>query len=399
MKVRSGLDIIANNDFKILRGARVALLANQSTVDSNLVHSQQLLSKSKNCKLVKIFGPEHGFFGSRQDMESVKYEKNQIPIVSLYGTTEESLSPKKEDFKNVDILLIDLPDIGTRYYTFAQTAIYCLKVAAATNTKVIILDRPNPLNGIDIEGSDLEDSCKSFCGYAPIPQRHGLTLAEHCLLANRGFQIGNLEILPINAEIEVVKCKNWQRTQYADQTGMPWVIPSPNMPTIDTAIVYPGGCLLEATNISEARGTTRPFELFGLPNLNTSSFLKSFNKLDLDLEGAIFRECSFIPQFQKHAKDICFGFQLHISSRSKFKSFRWYLAIIAAIKKSHPELFKWRTNNYEFRDNFYAIDLLYGSSKFRECLESKSNLKLLFKDISKFEVNYRKKVKNYLLYK
>lgn len=401
MSTKTGLDKLAENNCQQLAGAKIGLFANQATVDSKLNHIADILYQNKNCKLVKIFAPEHGFRGELQDMASVESTvdaKTGIPVISLYGKSEASFAPTEEQLKDIDIIVADLPDIGTRYYTFAQTIAYTLKIAAKTKTKVILLDRPNPLNGVDIEGPGLNKSCRSFCGYAPVPPRHGLTLGELCNLMNVGFGDGENRIEAADADLEIIKISNWKREQYFDQTSLPWVIPSPNMPTLDTAIVYPGACLIEATKISEARGTTRPFEFIGAPGINTEKLIKEIANSGIELKGAKLREISFMPMFQKHAKTLCTGIQIHVTNRSEFKSFYWFLAIISSIKKIHPEIFAWRNEAYEFVNNIPAIDLLFGSSDFRELVETNGNLSELITKIKLFENTFRETRKKFLLY-
>ncbi len=270
MKVRTGLDVLIAEKARRLAGCRVAILANQSAVDSRLVHLLDALAGFSDVEVVKLFAPEHGFRGELQDMASVDSAVDRItgiPVISLYGKTESSLAPKAEDLAGVDVLLVDLPDIGTRYYTFAQSLGYSLAMAAKTGTRVMVLDRPNPLDGVTVEGPGLEKSCRSFCGYLPVPPRHGLTLGELALMMNKGYGQGESAIPALGAKLDVVSVTGWSRKQAFAETGLPWVIPSPNMPTLDTTYVYPGACLVEATEISEGRGTTRPFEFIGAPGI------------------------------------------------------------------------------------------------------------------------------------
>lgn len=401
MSVKTGLDNLVQNNFKQLAGAKIGLIANQSTVDSNLNHIADLLFENKSCKLLKIFAPEHGFRGELQDMASVDSsidKKTGLPIISLYGKSEESFAPSVEQLKDIDILVADLPDIGSRYYTFAQTIGYTLKIAAKAGIKVVLLDRPNPINGVDIEGSPLSKACRSFCGYAPVPQRHGLTLGELCLLMNQGFGEGEDRLEAANANLEIIKITNWKREQYFDETKIPWVIPSPNMPTLDTAIVYPGSCLIEATQISEARGTTRPFEFIGAPGIDADKLITEIYKQGVELKGAKLRAISFMPMFQKHAKTLCSGVQIHVTSRKDFKSFYWFLAMILSLKKTHPDIFSWRKEAYEFVKDIPAIDLLFGSSEFREVVASKGSLEKILAKCQSFENKFREERKKFLLY-
>ena len=251
-----GIDVLAQQDFRSLQGATVGLVCNQASLNIAGEHLVDLVAQSGICTLQRIFAPEHGFRGKAQDMEAVSDEAHDaIDVVSLYGSTLESLRPKESDLEDLDVLLIDLPDIGTRYYTFSQTMAYCMEVAGTTKTRIIVLDRPNPIGGIQIEGSPLTKGFQSFCGIGPVANRHGMTLGELALMFKKGFGEGNDAIPPHPCELEVIRAENWNRPQYLDQTGIPWVRPSPNMPNLDAAIVYPGTCLFEATNLSEGRGT------------------------------------------------------------------------------------------------------------------------------------------------
>jgi len=401
MSVRSGLDILSATIPSRLAGARVGVLANQSAVDSNYRHVVDLLSNNSAVTLVRLFAPEHGFRGEHQDMAAVSNEsegRTGRPIISLYGKTPESLRPKKEQLSDLDFLIIDLPDVGSRYYTFAQTAGYCLEAAAEAGTTVLVLDRPNPISGSRVEGSTLLASCRSFCGYLPVPQRHGLSLGELCVMMNNGFGSGTNAVPSIGARLEVIKAEGWNREQYIDETSIPWVIPSPNMPTLDTAIVYPGGCLIEATEISEGRGTTKPFEIFGAPGIDTDRWQRAVIDEGIALAGATLRPIGFLPQFQKHSGTVCRGFQLHVTDRDSFQPFRWFLALLFALRRTHPELFRLRHAAYEFVTDVPAIDLLYGSPAMREALDSGMHAGDLLPDIEAFESAFRTQRAPFLLY-
>ncbi len=399
--VRSGIDELVSSNFASIRGKSVAVLANQAAVDLNLCHLVDLIQASKVATLSALFAPEHGFRGALQDMAEVGNSidhKTGLEVISLYGSTEESLAPTPEQLAGIDALVVDLPDIGTRYYTFAQSLGYCMKVAVRTGTKVVVLDRPNPINGVTVEGCSLELGCRSFCGYAPVPQRHGLTIGELALLMNEGFGRADQAILPIKCDLEIVRCNGWQREQYADQTGIPWVIPSPNMPTLDTAIVYPGGCLFEATSASEGRGTTRPFEFLGAPGIDPDRWIEGVGRQGLALAGAKLRSHSFQPKFQKCRDQICNGVQLHITDRTQFQPLRWGLALLAALRKTHPSQCEWRRDAYEFVTNVPAIDLLYGSSRFRELVDSGAELHGCESELREYEHEFLAARKPFLLY-
>ncbi len=385
-----GINTLEINNFSKLKNAKVALLANQAAVNSKFEHLVDLLIKNK-IDLKVIFAPEHGFRGQMQDMDFVGDcidPYTGVSVISLYGSDENSLAPKQKDLEGIDILLVDLPDIGTRYYTFAQSTIYSMSVAKKANTKVIVLDRPNPINGVDIEGGKLHKEFRSFCGLMDTPVRHGLTLGELAKLANQGYGKGEEALEAIECDLEVVELTNWDRTNYLDQTDVPWVYPSPNMTNLDTAIIYPGSCLFEGTEISEGRGTTKPLEQFGAPYINGKHWAEATLKEELNLRGAILRPISFLPKFQKHAEKTCHGVQLHITDRKTFKPFRWGMALIASAYRLYGDDFKWRKQAFEFVDKIPAIDLLYGNSDFREVLEQNKSLTSLEDKISAFEKEF-----------
>ena len=283
----------------------------------------------------------------------------RLPEVSLYGPTFDSLAPKAEDLARIEVLLFDIQDVGARYYTYAATMTLCMKAAADAGAMVVVLDRPNPIGGAQVEGGGLDAGLENFCALYPVPQRHGMTVGELARLYNSDFGIG--------CELEVVECEGWTRAQYFDETGLPWVMPSPNMPTLDTAIVYPGLCLLEGTNLSEGRGTTRPFELFGAPFIDGPALAAELASYGLD--GAVFRPCTIEPTFHKHARTPCGALQIHVTDRRRFDSYRTGLAILAAVRSLWPDDLRWRTEAYEFRDDVPAIDLLTGHASVREAID------------------------------
>jgi uncharacterized protein YbbC (DUF1343 family) len=380
---------------------KLGLLANQATVDSNYNHILDILVNQCGTNVVRVFAPEHGFRGTLQDMDSVddlKDEKTGLPIHSLYGDSEDTLAPSADLLEDLDALIVDLPDIGSRYYTFAQTLGYCMKIAASVDTKVFVLDRPNPLNGVTIEGAPLKRRCRSFCGYAPIANRHGMTLGELALLMNAGFGEGEDRLEAANCDLEVVELKGWNRSQYFEETKLPWVLPSPNMPSMETVVIYPGSCLFEATEVSEGRGTTKPLETFGAPYINPDDWIAAVREMDLDLKGAVLRPSSFVPKFQKHAGKTCWGIQLHVLDREEFQSVRWSLALIAALHATYPSDFAWRKAAFEFVDRVPAIDLLYGSANYRETLEKGMPLDSIFEEMRQFETEFSEARKPFLLY-
>ena len=398
-RVTTGLDILCAEDFARLKGKSIAILANQAAVNSELEHILTLVQNSSSTNLQRLFAPEHGFAGTKQDMEVVEGEShNAVETISLYGSSEAALYPTESNLSDIEVLLVDLPDVGSRYYTFAQTMAYCMQVCAKTKTKVLVLDRPNPINGLSVEGSYLDDDCRSFCGYGSIPQRHGLTLGELATVFNNGLEIQGRSIDAINCDLEVIRMDGWNRQMYFDDTKLPWVLPSVNMPTLDTAIVYPGMCLFEATKLSEGRGTTKPFELIGAPYIDGQQWIQSLKEVYPSLSGAKLRPVQFIPKFQKCADTTCGGVQIHLSDRDLFEPLRWAIALIMAAYRLYPEDFSWRTDAYEFIGHKPAIDLLYGSSNFRKCLERNGNIKEIEDEISSCSNEFLELRKPFLLY-
>jgi uncharacterized protein YbbC (DUF1343 family) len=360
MVVQTGLERLRQDDFKKLKGRRLGVLSHPASLASDYAHLVDLLLANGQDVRV-LWGPEHGFLGHAQDMESVPGENSAylgIPSYSLYGSNTKSLYPRLKAMADIDVLVVDLQDVGARYYTFAVSMRYCMEVAGRQGVQVMVLDRPNPIDGISLEGPLLKDEFRSFVGGYKVPIRHGLTLGE----------LARLTLLDgVDVDLQVVEMQGWSRGQWYDQTALPWVFPSPNMPTLDTACVYPGTCLLEATNISEGRGTTRPFELVGAPFLDAKSL--ACELCDLNLPGVAFRPAYFRPAFQKHAGKLCQGVQIHVEDRFVFNSFTTGLCLIQTIYKLVPEYFRWRKDPYEFVAEIQAIDLLTGSDGFRKTIE------------------------------
>src|SRR5436190_9462091 len=304
-----------------LRGARLGALLHPASISSSFEHAAEILERASGrlFRLQALFGPQHGYLGQTQDnmieWQSYEHPRLRIPIYSLYGEHRE---PTPAMLKNLDALLIDLQDVGARYYTFIWTMFLCLRACQENDVPVVVLDRPNPINGIVTEGPRLDPAYRSFVGLHPLPVRHGRTIAELArLFRDEAFPRCRLTVLPM---------KGWKRQMWFDETGLPWVMPSPNMPTLDTATVYPGMCLLEGTNLSEGRGTTRPFELFGAPFIDAEALTRELNQLALP--GVHFRAARFQPAFHKFAGEICGGAQLHVIDRDLFTPYRAGLEII-----------------------------------------------------------------------
>lgn len=392
-RVRTGLDGLVAEGFQRLRGLRVGLVAHPASVDARLRHAADVLLAAPEVRLEVLFGPEHGWLGQAQDLEAVREAgQTRLPglrVVSLYGDTVESLRPTAEQLAGLDALVIDLQDVGARYYTFQATMLYCLEAARPLGLRVILLDRPNPLGGRVVEGPRLVAGHESFIGAHDVAIRHGMTIAELARLyvAERGLDGVNLEIVP---------CEGWRREMWFEDTGLPWVLPSPNMPTVDTAVVYPGQCLLEGTNLSEGRGTTRPFELCGAPWLDAQALATRLNAEGLP--GVVFRAAWFQPTFQKHAGRDCAGVQMHVTDRAAFQSVRASLALLEATRALSGEQFAWRTEPYEFVAHPIAVDLLFGSGRERLGLEAGTPWRELAAHWEAEEAAFAERRRTFLLY-
>lgn len=363
--MRTGLDRVLD-DPSPLKG-RVGLIANPTTVDRTLGHGADRFAAHSAIDLRMLFGPEHGIRSDAQYMEGVgdtRDDATGLPVVSLYGDTFESLSPRPEHLAMLDTLVFDIQDIGTRYYTYAATMALAMKATEGHDVRVVVLDRPNPLGGVEVEGSGIAPGLESFVGLYSVPQRHGLTVGELARLYRDRFRI--------DCELEIVTCEGWERHQYFDDTDLPWVMPSPNMPTLETALVYPGMCLLEGTTVSEGRGTTRPFELFGAPYVDGMALARALEAMQLP--GLVTRPCAFTPTFDKYRGELCRGVQLHVTDRAAFRPYRTGIAVLIALKSLYPDHFGWRREAYEFRDDVPAIDLLTGSAEIRLAIDAEKSL-------------------------
>jgi uncharacterized protein YbbC (DUF1343 family) len=359
---RTGLERIARGDeaaVRLVRGRRIGLLAHPASVTSKLRHASEVL-RAAGARIEAYFGPEHGYGGEAQDMVGVPEGRaaDGAPIHSLYGDTFESLSPRPEQLRGLDALVIDLQDIGSRYYTFVWTAALCLEAASAQHVQTIVFDRPNPLGGVAMEGAPQRPGYRSFVGLYEVPVRHGMTIGEMMRMVAARRQI------PREA-LEVVALDGWNPALGWEATGLPWVLPSPNMPTVDTAWVYPGGCLLEGTNLSEGRGTTRPFELFGAPWLDAPAIAAH-----ISIEGAILRPTTIRPTYHKYAGQTCGALQVHVIDRGRFRPYEAYMKILAAIRAKHRDAWAWRTEPYEFVDDRPAFDLLTGGPELRRAIDA-----------------------------
>ena len=375
---------------RIVKDRRVGLLVNSTSVDRHLNHAVDLALEA-GWDLRRLLGPEHGIRGGAQDMEAVVEARDPVtglPCVSLYGKNEASLRPDKAALEGLDVLVIDLQDVGARYYTYAATAAFTAEVCGELGIDVIVCDRPNPIGGTTLEGNVLLESYFSFVGAYPASTRHAMTLAE----LMRYYQ-GECSM---ECNLTTVAMMGWRRPMWFDETAQPWVMPSPNMPTLDTATVYPGMCLLEGTNLSEGRGTTRPFELFGAPWLDANALATTMR--EHDLPGCIWRPVSFKPMFQKYANEDCQGLQIHITNRTAFRSVTAALTLIQEILLAHPEDFDWRQEVYEFVGDRLAIDLLVGDPIMRQALENKVPVNEIVSSMAISRAGFEATRKNHLIY-
>lgn len=372
-----------------LQGLRVGVLANPASIDHGFGHIVDRLATSPDYKLTAIFGPQHGFRSDLQDnmIESphAKDPARNVPIFSLYSETRE---PTPEMLDLIDVLVIDIQDVGARIYTFIYTMANCLRAAARKGLPVIVCDRPNPIGGVAIEGPMLEGGYESFVGQFPMPMRHGMTVAELARLFNEHHRIG--------AELEVVHMEGWSRDMYWDETGLPWVMPSPNMPTLDTAMVYPGTVLFEGTMLSEGRGTTRPFELIGAPWLDGEQLAARMN--GAGLKGVHFRPAIFEPTFQKHARATCGGCQIHVTSRLEFEPVKAGVSLMRECCGLAPDRFKWRDPPYEYEPDKMPIDILAGAPTLRQQIERQVPLEEIAESWRPGVAAFAQTIRPYLLY-
>lgn len=404
-KVKPGIEVFLESHLDLVKGKRVGLITNPPGVDSNLESVIDLFHDNQEINLVALYGPEHGVRGNAQAGEYVSFyidDKYNIPVFSLYGqsrkpeagmlknideymrsfdTISAGKIPQTSMVESADVLIFDIQDVGTRIYTYIATMAYCMQASAENGVDFIVLDRPNPINGEDLEGPVLEyPEYSSFVGLYPIPVRHGMTVGELAEFFNDKF-------LEKKVNLTVIPMQGWEREMWYDETSLPWVIPSPNMPTLDTATVYPGQVFLEGTNISEGRGTTKPFEFFGAPWIDGYELVKKLN--ELNLEGIKFREAWFSPTFSKYKGELCGGAQIHVIDRNQYRPFESSLHIIKTVMNMYPSHFKFH-NEY--------IDKLMGTSKVRQALEKGSDVKEIIKSYQVDLDNFWELRKPYLLY-
>ena len=372
-----------------LRGRRVGIVSNPASVDGSLQHIVDALLTAPGITVGAIFGPQHGFRSDVQDnmieTPHVDDPLRRVPVYSLYSETRE---PTAEMLKGLDALVIDLQDIGARIYTYIYTMANCLRACARHGVEVIVCDRPNPIGGRDVEGPMLVAGYESFVGQFPIPMRHGMTIGELARLFNEHFAIG--------ATLEVVTMEGWTRDLYGDATGLPWVMPSPNIPTLDSAIVYPGTVLFEGTKASEGRGTTRPFELIGAPWVMAERFAETMNQRGL--AGVHFRPAVFEPTFQKHAKTSCGGCQIHVLDRQTFQPVLTGVALIEQVRAADPSSFAWRPPPYEYEHDKEPIDILAGSPALRTAIDAGARAEDLAREWARENLPFLALRERFLLY-
>ncbi|MCA1584610.1 MAG: DUF1343 domain-containing protein [Acidobacteria bacterium] len=345
-----------------LRGRTIGIVANPASVDHALVHIVDHLLASRDLTVGAVFGPQHGFRSDVQDnmIETPHAElgsSRRVPVYSLYSDTRE---PTLDMVRGLDTLVIDLQDIGARIYTYVYTMANCMRACARHGIEVLVCDRPNPIGGLDVAGMTLRRGSESFVGQFPIPMRHGMTIGELALLFNGHFGLG--------APLHVIAMEGWSRAMYADETGLTWVMPSPNIPTLESAVVFPGTVLVEGTTASEGRGTTRPFEIVGAPWVPAERFAQAMN--DRGLPGVRFRPVVFEPTFNKHARTPCGGCQIHVLDRRRFEPVVTGVALIEGMRLADTDRFDWKAPPYEYEHDRQPIDVLAGSGRLREALEA-----------------------------
>ncbi|HLM01603.1 MAG TPA: DUF1343 domain-containing protein [Pyrinomonadaceae bacterium] len=387
--VKLGLEKVLSEQSHLLKNLRVGLICNQASVDHGFRHAADLFFENPYINLTTLFGPQHGIRGDVQDnmIETghATDRKTGLPVYSLYSETRE---PTAEMLRDVDALVFDLQDVGCRVYTFVYTMANAMKACARLGKKMIVLDRPNPINGVEVEGSLLEKGHESFVGMYPIPMRHGLTAGELAKLFNAEFSI--------NCELEVVTLDEWAREDFYDETDAPWVMPSPNMPTVETTVVFPATVYFEGTQVSEGRGTTRPFEIVGAPYINSDEYAEALNSLELS--GVTFRAVEFLPTFQKHAETGCGGVFVHVLDRDAFKPVITGAAMVKTCFDLCGSEFKWKNPPYEYVFDRNPFDVIAGTSKLRESFEQGIELSEIEKSWKEDESSFRKMREKYFLY-
>ena len=388
-KVATGLDLFRDEYWKKLKDCRLGLLSNQASLDANLNSAKEIITQLLPGQLKALFGPQHGHRGEEQDnmveTDHAYDEELKIPVFSLYSKYRE---PLPEMFELIDILIIDLQDVGTRVYTFASTMLNCLKTAAKSGRKILILDRPNPLGGEILEGNLLKSELYSFIGPFSIPMRHGLTMAEMARVFADAYNI--------ESDLDIIPMRGWSRCMLWQDTGLKWIMPSPNMPVPETAQVYPGQVIWEGTNLSEGRGTCRPFEIFGAPFLDTK--LIKHHLVPEAISGCHLQEISFRPTFQKWGGQSCNGFMIHILDHEAYRPFFTAMALLKVTLEIHRNDFTWREPPYEYEYERMPIDIILGDSNLRREIETGVDLMVIKERWDKESEEFLQFRTPYLLY-
>lgn len=363
-----GIEKLCESNSGLIRGARVGLVCNQASVNHDFRHSADVLRKREGIDLKALFGPQHGIRGDVQDnMVETPHTLDRetgLPVYSLYSETRE---PTEEMLSDVDVLVCDLQDVGCRIYTFVYTIANCMRAAAKFGKRVVVCDRPNPIDGVEVEGNVLEPEFASFVGQFPIPTRHGMTAGELSRMFNSHWGI--------NCELEVVTMDGWSRELWFDETDAPWVMPSPNIPTLDSATVFPGTVHIEGTQVSEGRGTTRPFEFVGAPYIDAADFERHLQ--GEGLPGVRFRASNFLPTFQKHSGVVCGGVQIHVTDRRIFKPVVTGVAVVKACFDMYGESLRWKEPPYEYVFDKNPFDVISGTDKLRSSIERGDSLEAI----------------------
>lgn len=388
--MRIGLETVFDTHLNVLRGSRVGLIVHPASINSRYEHAADLFHACQEFQLTTLMGPQHGIRGETQDnmieWEGFQDRRTNVPVHSLYGRTRV---PTAEMLKDIDTLVFDVQDVGTRVYTFIWTMAHAMEACAKLDKRFVVLDRPNPIGGEMVEGNILEPAYASFVGLLPIAMRHGMTVGELAKMFNDAFGI--------KCHLEVVPMEGWRRSMWWDDTGLPWVLPSPNMPTLDTATVYPGMVLYEGTMVSEGRGTTRPFELIGAPYIDPYELTDRLNRAGL--EGAYFRPTFFQPTFHKHVGQLCGGLQLHITDRNKLKPVIAAVATLREIYHLYQESFAWKQPPYEYVTDKLPIDVIFGTDKVRTMIEGGAALADIEESWRLPTAEFLRLRQNYLIYK
>jgi uncharacterized protein YbbC (DUF1343 family) len=386
-RVLTGLESLLD-DPAVVHGRRVGLVVNPSSITAGLEHASVALARRRGVSVRALFGPEHGIAANAQDLVEVGHSRDRttgLPVYSLYGETRV---PTDAMLEGVDAMVYDVQDVGSRYYTFVYTMLHVMEACARAGKRAVVLDRPNPLGGEGVDGNVLDPRYCSFVGLHTLAVRHGMTAGELALMfaEERGLDV----------DLHVIRMRGWRRPMHWEDTGLPWVLPSPNVPTVDTAFVYPGGCLVEGTNLSEGRGTTKPFELVGAPWLDGHALARDLERERIP--GVGFRAAAFTPTFQKHAEKLCHGVQVHVTDRGRFPAFLAYLLLVHHARRQDPTRFAWRDPPYEYETVKLPFDILCGTDRIRKAIEADVSPKRLAAGWAKEAGGFRRRRRKHLLY-